>query len=179
MRCCQFCGVVLRQQRGRPRVACNSRQCQNERQKRHKRQRTQQAHAQGLTRSGKPDKRRLRKLTITQRQLTTLANKQWVRDEMHRRGRCAYHQKYFGCNLLVNDAYIEVFEFDHVNRAEKRGREYMVSRLIGRAPLHVVQQEVELCELVCSNCHQIKTRRNRDFTAIHKSATQHPQLTFE
>ena len=164
---CNYCGVHLDERRGRRNgkgiVKCKSKTCRATYQREYYRK------------HHRPKPKKL----FTQRELNILINKQWVRDEMFTRGKCAYHMQYFGIDLPVHVDYIEVFEFDHVNRALKRGREFMVSRLISRAPLSVVQREVELCELVCSNCHQIKTRRNKDWTPSGQVIQEHPQLTFE
>ena len=164
---CRYCGVGLAERRGRHSgkgvVKCKSPKCAS-------------AYARERYRKHHPAKP---KPLITQRQLNIMSNRQWLRDEMFRRGKCSYHVQYFGVELPVHANYIEVFEFDHINRQRKRGRDYMVSRLVVRSTLPAVQAEVALCELVCSNCHQIKTRRSKDYTPSDRLIQEHPQLTFE
>jgi hypothetical protein len=46
-------------------------------------------------------------------------------------------------------------DFDHV-RGEKLGD---VSRLLSRVSLHLIAEELLKCELVCANCHRLRTVR--------------------
>jgi len=120
--------------------------------------------AQGLTAKGTA---RILHLNPAWRKERTRRNREWVREEMLRRGRCAYHMEYWGHELPVDLAVIECFEWDHIDRSIKKGRdESQISRLVARNELEDVQAEIARCALVCSNCHQIKTQRNRDWTPV-------------
>lgn len=50
-----------------------------------------------------------------------------------------------------------VMEFDHV-RGEKS---FVISANISQKPWDVVLAEIAKCEVVCSNCHQMRTHRQR------------------
>jgi len=52
----------------------------------------------------------------------------------------------------------ECLEFDHLPGYEKVAG---VADLINRAPLEVVKAEIAKCDLVCANCHRIRTVRRR------------------
>jgi hypothetical protein len=87
--------------------------------------------------------------------------------EKLKRGKCAYHLRYFGSELFVTHDLMHVFEFDHIDRElkthskEKRGGG--VSRLIARVTDSELIAEMDKCELVCCNCHRLKTIHNRDW----------------
>lgn len=51
---------------------------------------------------------------------------------------------------------VESMDFDHV-RGQKKGN---ISALLAR-PTRELEQELEKCELVCSNCHRQRTRDRR------------------
>lgn len=128
------------------------------------RARSARHRAKGLTSHGTVRKLHLNPLWRKER---TRRNREWVREEMLRRGRCAYHMEYWGHELPVNVAYIECFEWDHIDRLLKKGRdESQISRLVVRNNFEDLQAEIARCALVCSNCHQIKTQRHRDWKPI-------------
>lgn len=50
-------------------------------------------------------------------------------------------------------------DFDHVRGGKIRG----VSNLVGGAyRLELIKEEIAKCELVCANCHRLRTARNRE-----------------
>ncbi len=54
-----------------------------------------------------------------------------------------------------------VTDFDHV--AAKGDKSNIVSKLINNGGFKKVQEEIAKCELVCANCHRIRTfQRNAD-----------------
>jgi hypothetical protein len=59
----------------------------------------------------------------------------------------------------------ECMDLDHV-RGDKIDN---VSSLLARtAPMEEVIAEVEKCDLVCANCHRIRTRKRHENDEIHK-----------
>lgn len=54
---------------------------------------------------------------------------------------------------------IRVLEFDHV-RGEKLGE---VSQMLGNVSAAVLQAEIAKCEIVCANCHRIRTADRAGF----------------
>lgn len=48
-----------------------------------------------------------------------------------------------------------VMDFDHV-RGEKLGN---VSSMCNNRPLTTIMKEIEKCDLVCANCHRIRTQK--------------------
>ena len=49
---------------------------------------------------------------------------------------------------------LRVLDFDHRDRALKRG---VVSRMVFRVSWKRLQQEIELCDVRCANCHRRRT----------------------
>lgn len=45
-----------------------------------------------------------------------------------------------------------VMDFDHL-----RDKSYDISAMIGKTSLKTIQAEVDKCEIVCSNCHRVRT----------------------
>jgi hypothetical protein len=58
------------------------------------------------------------------------------------------------CGLVLPE-YPEVFDFDHV-RGEKLAD---VGSLVNKGSIEDLRAEMEKCEVVCANCHRIRTRR--------------------
>lgn len=52
----------------------------------------------------------------------------------------------------------EVMDFDHVRGAKR----YKVSRMIVSASMAAVLTEIEKCDLVCANCHRLRTAARRE-----------------
>lgn len=68
---------------------------------------------------------------------------------------------------------VVVFEFDHV-RGEKRADISKLLKLRSWAP---VAREMAKCDIVCANCHRIRTaRRNADYRAKHTGLVAGGQL---
>jgi len=56
---------------------------------------------------------------------------------------------------------IRVLEFDHV----RKGKQYNIADLVaGGRNLKLLKTEVGLCELVCCNCHRLRTAERRGDT---------------
>lgn len=51
----------------------------------------------------------------------------------------------------------ECMDFDHV-RGEKL---FGIGANVSKVPLAKLMAEIEKCELVCANCHRIRTKRRR------------------
>lgn len=50
------------------------------------------------------------------------------------------------------------FAWDHRNPTEKA---FTISYEIGRKPLHLIMAEIEKCDLVCHNCHALRTHHGK------------------
>lgn len=61
------------------------------------------------------------------------------------------------CN--VKYAYY-VMDFDHIDPAKKK---FMIGRAVstGGKSLKIIRKEIEKCDLVCANCHRIRTHKFR------------------
>lgn len=105
----------------------------------------------------------------------------WQRDQIIRtneilkRGKCATHLELFGHELLVTDHNKAIFQFDHLDRQAKVG---IVSRMIGRhSDPAILIREMAKCQLVCANCHHMKTLQKQDYLPIQRrSVAEHLQL---
>ena len=83
-------------------------------------------------------------------------NKEYV-DELKKAGctKCGYK----------NDDCPSVFEYDHIDRRTKREN---VSKMVNWHSLEDVKREILKCQLLCCNCHKIKTMENRDMLPLSK-----------
>ncbi len=60
------------------------------------------------------------------------------------------------CGFLGKD-YPEVLEFDHL-----RDKKFAISMFyVHTSGFNVVKREMEKCDIVCSNCHRIRTAKRR------------------
>lgn len=63
-------------------------------------------------------------------------------------------KKGFKCCNCGNDDF-RVLEFDHINRNKK---ELCISEAMGRGcSLEKIKKEIDKCQVLCANCHRIKT----------------------
>lgn len=49
---------------------------------------------------------------------------------------------------------IRVLEFDHINREDKS---FNISTKVSELSFETLMKEIEKCEIVCANCHKIRT----------------------
>ena len=58
------------------------------------------------------------------------------------------------------------FDMHHVNKAEKIMNIAAMKTKSKRFPLEMLQKELEKCEMLCKNCHEVHTREERKVTSI-------------
>jgi hypothetical protein len=73
-----------------------------------------------------------------------------INREKLRRGSC------MTCGLVVTVDNLVAFDFDHRDPATKRRRG------VSGASTHYIEAEMAKCDLLCANCHRIKTWREKD-----------------
>lgn len=57
-----------------------------------------------------------------------------------------------------------VLEFDHIDRSIKTNNVSDLSRTA--CGLHKIQEEIDKCQVLCANCHRIKTFENQDWNRV-------------
>lgn len=62
--------------------------------------------------------------------------------------------------------YPEVLDFDHINDSKKFNISEFKRHTLG---FNVVKKEIEKCEIVCSNCHRIRTAKRKRLKDIEIS----------
>ena len=77
------------------------------------------------------------------------------------------------CHLKVTPENACVFEFDHT-----RDKKYNVSQMTTLCEAKF-KEEIDKCELVCSNCHRIRTRRGGGYSRAAKGPTGRPRKAVE
>lgn len=63
-------------------------------------------------------------------------------------------------NGCVNCGYKEhavALDFDHLNPSQKS---FNISEYFARAPLDLLMKEIDKCQILCSNCHRVKTKQD-------------------
>ena len=118
----------------------------------------------------------------TKKAQDTARQRNIVATEKLKRGKCAYHLHYFQSELFVTHELMHVFEFDHIDRELKtrptQKRCGGVARMIARVSDVDLIAEMNKCELVCCNCHRLKTINNRDW-AHQKRQIEQAQLQIQ
>lgn len=66
-------------------------------------------------------------------------------------------QAFGGCVDCGYNAHPHALDFDHIRGSEKL---FAVSQMQGY-PWHVVLEEMSKCEVVCANCHRVRTAQRR------------------
>lgn len=61
--------------------------------------------------------------------------------------------------LFVGEKDILVLDFDHIKQEDKK---YNISVLIHKGiSLDTIKKEMEICQVLCANCHRRKTSKER------------------
>jgi hypothetical protein len=71
------------------------------------------------------------------------------------------------CKLLIDDKNESMFEWDHKNPSEKT---FAISRMHARKD-DLYYAEIEKCDLVCSNCHSLRTKKHWENNMINKKTS--------
>lgn len=84
---------------------------------------------------------------------------------MLQRGRCALHPTYNnGSELHVTIDNLPMFAWDHIDRTLKYAN---VAKLKHRNA-EQLQTEIDKCQLVCHNCHAMKSKEHNDHVPVDK-----------
>jgi hypothetical protein len=54
-----------------------------------------------------------------------------------------------------------VMDFDHIE-----AKEYLISKLVNSGNISRLEKELTKCEIVCSNCHRIRTYKRLQLTSL-------------
>ena len=90
-------------------------------------------------------------------------------------GRCVLHPYYNdGQEYVCTPERLRAFCWDHIERTNKLAT---ISQMIGSATRQQILDEIAKCQLVCSNCHQIKSYESKDHLPIQKVIAFNDELT--
>jgi hypothetical protein len=67
-------------------------------------------------------------------------------------GKCAH------CEKKVTEDNFFIFDFDHL-----RDKLYTIAKMIGRAPIKRIDEEIDKCQLLCCKCHKLKTAKQLNY----------------
>lgn len=68
---------------------------------------------------------------------------------------------------------IKALEFDHINRDSKKSKNKNISVLMNGTPsLKSLLSEIKKCQVLCANCHRIKTINNLEWRNSGNSKTK-------
>jgi hypothetical protein len=67
----------------------------------------------------------------------------------------------FGCKFCGYKEHSQALQFDHINKKEKYEN---ISILKGKCvSINTLKEEMRKCQILCANCHAVKTYQNRDY----------------
>ena len=143
---CDYCGRPTLWVGGRPRKYCSKR-C-------YPRNRLQFGPPKRLATKLTPDelKRRSNEKSRRGQKLKREHQHELVRAKRLERGSC------LDCGLTVTDKTMVCFAWDHRDPAAKS---FTISQRVGRGSDQELLDEIEKCDLVCHNCHAIRTMEGR------------------
>ena len=99
-------------------------------------------------------------------------NAQVLQDKLAR-GECALHPKYHeGRRKFVTIQNHQMFAYDHIDRSTKKET---IAKIKDNGR-HVLALELLKCQLVCHNCHAMKTYEDRDWYNHNKEIVNQPTL---
>jgi hypothetical protein len=89
-------------------------------------------------------------------------------------GRCVLHPFYNdGQEYVCTVERLRAFCWDHIDRTQKFAT---ISQMSGSATRQQIIDEIAKCQLVCANCHQIKSHQNKDHLPITRTKPACNQL---
>ena len=94
-------------------------------------------------------------------------NRQMVRQFKLDAGHC------MDCNMEVNDRTIVCFDLDHRDPQEKS---FTISYMIDRASPNDIRDELQKCDVVCRNCHALRTYDGQHHLVRRDETTTHLSL---
>lgn len=65
-----------------------------------------------------------------------------------------------GCCVECGESRLPCLDFDHIDSATKLNEVCSMIRSANKYPEDVIEAEVKKCQLLCSNCHRIKSAKN-------------------
>ena len=101
-------------------------------------------------------------------------NRRISHSNMHQRGKCELHPIYHnGQNMAVTNDNLPMFAWDHLDRTTKKDT---IAKLIDVSTPNAIQTEIDKCQLVCHNCHAMKTKENKDYSVATYINPHQPTL---
>jgi hypothetical protein len=89
------------------------------------------------------------------------------------RGECILHPAYHqGRRKFVTLENHRMFAYDHIDRSIKQGT---IAKLVDSSP-QKLETELLKCQLVCHNCHAMKTYEDKDWHRHGKELSEQPGL---
>ena len=89
------------------------------------------------------------------------------------RGECVLHPVYHqGRRKFVTLENHRMFAYDHIDRSIKHGT---IAKLVDSSP-QKLETELLKCQLVCHNCHAMKTYEDQDWHRHGKEINEQPGL---
>ena len=102
----------------------------------------------------------------------TRGNEIVITDKLNR-GECALHPYYHdGRRKYVTRQNHVMFAYDHLDRSIKKGT---IAKLKDAGPYQLAK-ELAKCQLLCHNCHAMKTYEQREYVKHDKQTYEHPTL---
>lgn len=93
----------------------------------------------------------------------------FVNEEKLKRKACLH------CSETVTQNNFCIFDFDHLNRAEKVDK---ISEMVARLrPISEIEAEMKKCQLLCGNCHRLKTLTESDHVPVNSKKRKTPPST--
>lgn len=89
------------------------------------------------------------------------------------RGECALHPKYHqGRRKFVTIENHRMFAYDHLDRLTKKGT---IAKIVDAGKWQL-ERELLKCQLVCHNCHAMKTFEDNDWMQHNQELNDQPTL---
>jgi len=94
-------------------------------------------------------------------------HRQMVREYKFAAGSC------MDCGLIVDERTIVCFDLDHRDPQEKS---FTISYEIGNKTINEMRDEINKCDVVCRNCHALRTHKERHWAVRRSKTTCAPTL---
>ena len=78
------------------------------------------------------------------------------------------------CNIKATEHNFVIFQFDHLDRHTKTAK--IADMVKTKHTINDIDIEINKCQMVCGNCHALRTYYRRDHDALTMPKEQEPSL---
>jgi hypothetical protein len=80
----------------------------------------------------------------------------------------------YDCKIKATQHNFVIFQFDHLDRKTKIAK--IANMVKGKYTINDIDNEIAKCQMVCGNCHALRTYYRRDHDQLKEPKAEQPRL---